>query len=1520
MTWTVEVTVVYNGQTYYYPLVYYNGGSITYSTKQQAVAAMQNYLIWQQQEISNVSEYGVNLTALKESGISSINSSAVTYKYAIPPNATPTISGWDNFCWSQNQGGCSPGGYPTEAAAVAAKTYGPCNAQTGASSSSMAATGAWTFGSGQINNGENTFWESRTYTQTAYSPTSSPACGVEIQNPYYLDATETASCPTGYAVSWNGTAFICTPAPITGYVQGYPLPDCAANGSASSQVGDPCDAATGDFSQTEPDYSSAGLSFTRSYHSVTLESTHNLGVGWTHNWAGYLVLSYGAPVGLLRPNGHVDAIDNISGQYIDLSGASIHIVESGSNWIAYMGDGSEEVYNSTGQLIKKVTAAGLVTTLTYNSTTGLLASVADPFGHTLQFAYNANNNISTVTEPDGVSTIQFGYDSNNNLNLVTYPDGSTRQYRYQDSTWPNNLTGIIDESGNQFLTVTYDPTSGAATASQQAGGAQAVSITYNAGSSVVTDSLGAVTTYTFSGSPQRVVSVSKNGLTQSYQLPTYAQDPQERVTQYTDANNNITTFSYDTNHLTAKTEASGTSVARTTSYPEYLATNTALPLLVTEALKQTAYTYWPGTNNVETKTVTDTTVTPNVSRTWSYTYDSYGRVLTAKGPRTDVNSTTTYQYYTCATGSQCGQLDTVTDPVGNKTTYDTYNAFGRPLTITDPNGVLTTLTYDKRQRLTSRQVGSELTSFSYYPTGSLKQVTLPDNSYLVYTYDDAHRLTQITDEAGNYFKYTLDSMGNQTAVNSYDPSSVLHFTHTRVINALNEVYEDISAAGTAAVTTTYGYDNNGNQTSADAPLSRNTARQYDALNRVDQITDPASGLTYIGYDANNAPTSVKDPRSLSTAYTNNGFGQVAKLTSPDTGVTQYTYDSAGNLATATDARGAISTYSYDAANRVTSVAYKLGSVTDLTEAYTYDTGTDGKGHLAGASDVNHSMSWTYDFRGRVLTKKQTVAGTTATVTYGYTNADLTNLTTPTGQKVVYSYNANHQVTSIAINGTTLLSGVTYEPLGPPNGWTWGNNTTEVRSYNTDGNLAQVNGPESHAYTYDNALRIQKITNSSNSALSYTYGYDLLDRLNSGTATGTTQGFTYDANGNRLTETGTVAGTYTPSTTSNRLSKVTGSPARTYSYDAAGNTLTYGSDTFTYYNNGRLKTAKVGSSTTTYIYNALGQRIEKTGGPAGSVVLFYDEAGHILGEYSSTGALVQETVWMGDSPVATIRPGSPVLVYYVHADHLNAPRVVTQPSSNKIAWRWDTDPFGTATPNQNPAGLGTFVYNLRYPGQYYDSESGLSYNSRRDFDPTTGRYVESDPSGLIAGVNTYAYVRSNPLNYIDPSGLYCLSNAWIDAIGGTVAGAVTGGLVGGLGGAAAGAAIGGVGGYAAGTLADAAGETAGNVLGGAAEGALDGAKKGPGGLVVGMIGGATGGQVNASLGSNDIPNSLSVAAGNSVASAGATYVAGSSVAGAAAFSFDAALFGGIAGAIGGAIGGGVIDLLKANNDCPCGKGH
>jgi RHS repeat-associated protein len=96
--------------------------------------------------------------------------------------------------------------------------------------------------------------------------------------------------------------------------------------------------------------------------------------------------------------------------------------------------------------------------------------------------------------------------------------------------------------------------------------------------------------------------------------------------------------------------------------------------------------------------------------------------------------------------------------------------------------------------------------------------------------------------------------------------------------------------------------------------------------------------------------------------------------------------------------------------------------------------------------------------------------------------------------------------------------------------------------------------------------------------------------------------------------------------------------------------------------------------------------------------------------------------------------------------------ITRPSDNAIVWRWESDPFGSTAANENPSGLGAFSYHLRFPGQYYDSETGLHYNYFRDYDPATGRYIESDPIGLRGGINTYAYVRSAPTMIIDPTGL------------------------------------------------------------------------------------------------------------------------------------------------------------------------
>ena len=159
------------------------------------------------------------------------------------------------------------------------------------------------------------------------------------------------------------------------------------------------------------------------------------------------------------------------------------------------------------------------------------------------------------------------------------------------------------------------------------------------------------------------------------------------------------------------------------------------------------------------------------------------------------------------------------------------------------------------------------------------------------------------------------------------------------------------------------------------------------------------------------------------------------------------------------------------------VAYKIGSTTDQTLTFGYDSGTNGKGRLTSASDSTHSMSWSYDAQGRVLSKSQTLGSVTRTVSYGYTNGNLTSMISPSGQTILYSYNANHQITGLTVNGTTVLNNVTYEPFGPTTGWSWGNGTIAVRSYDTDGKITQVDGGGLKTYLYDDAFRITGITDT-----------------------------------------------------------------------------------------------------------------------------------------------------------------------------------------------------------------------------------------------------------------------------------------------------------------------------------------------------------------------------------------------------------------------------------------------------------
>jgi YD repeat-containing protein len=220
-----------------------------------------------------------------------------------------------------------------------------------------------------------------------------------------------------------------------------------------------------------------------------------------------------------------------------------------------------------------------------------------------------------------------------------------------------------------------------------------------------------------------------------------------------------------------------------------------LPVQITAGNQQTTYSYnFQG--EVTDQTVTD--LATHATRTWTttYTYGAIPGVLLQKvedGPRTDVADVTTYAYYpadaSCAGGHfGCrGQLQQVTDALDHITKYTAYDANGKLLSLTDPNGLITTMAYDSRQRLTSITAGGETTTYSYDPAGQLTRVTRPDGAYLAYTYDAAHRLTQTQDNLGNTLTYTLDALGNRVQEEAHDPSGQLARSQSRVYDALSRL-------------------------------------------------------------------------------------------------------------------------------------------------------------------------------------------------------------------------------------------------------------------------------------------------------------------------------------------------------------------------------------------------------------------------------------------------------------------------------------------------------------------------------------------------------------------------------------------------------------------------------------------------------------------------------------------------------------------------------------------------------------
>jgi YD repeat-containing protein len=1079
------------------------------------------------------------------------------------------------------------------------------------------------------------------------------------------------------------------------------IPPPCSDGDGGS-AGNPCKISTGNKAELQPVYRGVnGFDLSLAFNNYDTRYPSRFGRRWRDSF-DRLITASGSSVTASRQDGNAFRFLPAGGGWMPDADTSDRLTElkdsqgTRTGWQLYVAAGDEtETYDASGKLLSIRSRTGITQSLIYSDGTGganggflldangqptllivpagELIRAVDAFGRTLAFDYDTSVRVAKVVDPAG-ETYRFSYIGGGNLASIAFPGGAVRGYLYNEpantsgANLPDALTGITDENGARFATFQYDPQE-RAVSTEHAGGTQRYTLSYATGSTIVTDPLGSARTYGF----QLVLDAFKNTGISGPACPSCGPaaqtlDANGNVASRTDWNGNVTVHAYDLarNLETSRTEAFGTPQARTISTEWH--PNVRLPARIAEPLRITSYVYngdgvscgvmadgatlVPGVPCSKTIQPTDDATgaagfgatAAGTPRTWSYTYNQNGSVLTMDGPRTDVADVTTYTYYANDDPDlgKRGNLASITDPLGHVTQITAYNAHGRPLAIVDPNGLVTTISYDPRQRLLSRDVGGEVTAYTYDNVGQLTRVTLPDGSFLAYGYDAAHRLTGMADNLGNSIVYTLDAMGNRTKEDVHDTTGGLAQTRSRVFDALNRLSQEI---GAQSQTTTYAYDSQGNVTGVTDPLNHTTANQYDALNRLKQVTDPNQGQTLYAHNGLDQLVSVTDPRNLTTNYNYDGLANLNAQSSPDTGTTANVYDDAGNLLTQTDAKGQTTTYAYDALNRVITITFADGSI----QNYGYDQGANGAGRLTffgetnTASQIASLIDYAYDRHGRVILENRWVNGVTYATGYGHDAAGRLNaMAYPSGRTVAYEFDALGRISQVsttappAAGGATQIvaSNITYQPFGGVKSYVLGNGQTYNRDYDLDGRIASY-GVAAQAFSlgYDPAGRIISIAGAVGTN---TYGYDSLDRLTSAVTPAVSFGYGYDAVGNRTSKAvGAATDTYTYSTTSNRITSIAGSTNRSFSFDSNGSTTADGPNQYTYDARGRMVGSTSALGATFYQVNALGQRIRKTNATDDRVFV-YDTRGRLIAETDPGGGLKREYLYLNDIPLAVFQ--------------------------------------------------------------------------------------------------------------------------------------------------------------------------------------------------------------------------------------------------------------------------------------------
>jgi YD repeat-containing protein len=923
------------------------------------------------------------------------------------------------------------------------------------------------------------------------------------------------------------------------------------------------------------------LAFERTYSSLTTDLyTTDMGYGWTNSFDTRLIF----PSDPLGEEGYILFKQhsanlyrfsiNTDGSYSPDAGVLGSLELVNGNYVLTLPDQTLYEFNPDG----------------------LLQTISDPEGHSWVYTYDLNDRLEQVDADDGDRYLTLDYD--NQGRIVSVADHTDRSVSFEYDV-AGDLVGATDVMSGEWqyeydsyhhLTEVIDPLNHTVERNE-----------YDSQGRVINqwdglDNLVAGITYNINGT-RTIENALENVQTHSY-------DSRNTLTENTDATNETTSKEYNQNFRPSKiTDALDHETNITWS-----ADGANLTGILDAAGNETSILYDSLNNPIQ--------VVDPLENLTTYEYD--GKLLTKTA---DALSGETEYTYTSE-----GYLETVTDPLGNITSY-TYDDYGQRLTMTDALDNTWQYVYDDlgRQISTTDPLG-RVTRNTYDDAGHVTETIRnydanrdpnEDNQYNIsttYTYDAGGNQTTVTDTYGNTTTYTYDDAGrlvqttdpdNNTIINTYDDAGQLITVTDALNHETHYSYDDagrqIAITDALNHTTHTTYNPDGTIATTTDALENETQYSYDDMKRVVAVTDAYDHTTYTSYDENGNVATTTDALGNVTHYEYDALGRQIEKIDPLDGVTQSFYDAGGNLLQTIDPNGNATTYAYDENNHLVSVTDELGdetkyeyddagrrtAVVDAVDNRTEFT-FDNLDRTVSVSDpLNHTSITEYDALGHVLFSTDANGNT---ISYEYDNLyRQVSQTDAEDGETIFAYDAAGNRTSVT-DPNGKITTTTYDDVNRPVEVTDALDQTSTTEYDAAGHVISTTdaNAKSTTYEYDDLGRQISITDP-NEEVTYT-SYDAAGQITEKTdAMGVMNHYVYDDLG-RLVG---VVENYKENVTPDNETNVT----TTYTYDANGN---------------RLSITDGNSNTTTFSYDELNRLTEETDPLDHSWQYTYDELGHRTG--------------------------------------------------------------------------------------------------------------------------------------------------------------------------------------------------------------------------------------------------------------------------------------------------------------------